>query len=271
MQFSVLIPIYNGESEKNFKECLESIINQTLKPDEILIVKDGIFSEKLEKLICDFQSENNFIEINTYQLEKNEGVGIASSIGTTLCKYNYIARIDSDDIAIPDRFEKQIKYLEQHQDIDILGGFIDEYDENLNKKISTRKVPLEDILIKKQLKSRCPFNHSTVIYKKDKIISVGNYSNKRIMEDYDLWIRCSKNNLKMHNLKDVLVKNRTGDTMYKKRSGKNYVKTIIEIENELYNLGMISNLRRIYNIILRSVVAMIPLKFRKIIYKNILR
>ena len=271
MKFSVLIPIYAGEKEKNFEECLESIINQTEKPSEILIVKDGPLTQGLNEIIEKKIKGHSEIEIRTYQIQENVGVGMASNIGTKLCQYDYIARIDSDDVSLPDRFEKQINYLEENQEIDILGGFIEEYNEDMNSFISEREVPVEDEEIKRVMKSRCAFNHSTVIYKKDKIIEAGNYGNKRIMEDYDLWIRCTKKGYRMHNLPIVLTKNRTGNSMYKKRSGIKYVKTIIEIENQLYSLKMINSFRKWYNIFIRSLVAIMPLHIRKFVYINLLR
>ena len=124
MEFSVLIPIYSGEKVENFKECLESVINQTKKPNEILIIKDGQLTEGLNKLIEKIIEENNEIGIRTHQIQENVGVGMASNIGTELCKYEYIARIDSDDISEPYRFEEQINFLKKHRDIDILGGYI---------------------------------------------------------------------------------------------------------------------------------------------------
>lgn len=271
MKFSVLIPIYAGEKAENFEECIESIINQTKKPNEILIIKDGPLTESLERTIENKIEENKEIEIRTHQIEKNVGVGIASNIGTKLCKYNYIARIDSDDISVKDRFEKQINYLKENPDVDILGGYIEEYDENMEKLISIRKVPLEDTEIKTDMKSRCAFNHSTVIYKKDRIIEAGNYSNRRIMEDYDLWIRCTKKGYKMHNLPIVLTKNRTGNAMYYKRGGINYAQIIIEIQEQLYSLKMINIFRKWYNIFIRTLVALMPLNMRRFVYINLLR
>ncbi len=271
MKFSVLIPIYAGEKAKNLEECLDSMIYQTKKPNEIVIIKDGVLTDSLNKVIEQKMKEDNQIEIRSYSLQENVGVGMASNIGTTLCNYNYIARIDSDDISLPNRFEKQINYLEENQEIDILGGWIEEYDENMEQLIAKRKVPIEEENIKRVMKSRCAFNHSTVIYKKDKIIEAGNYSDKRIMEDYELWIRCQKKGYKMHNLPIVLTKNRTGNAMYKKRSGIKYVKTIIEIQNQLYALNMISIFRKWYHIFIRSLVAILPLTVRKFIYIKLLR
>ena len=271
MQFSVLIPVYAKEKYENLEQCLDSVINQTRKPDEIVIVKDGILPDNLEKLINKKINEHKNIEIRAHQIQKNVGVGMASNIGTKLCKHEYIARIDSDDIAVPKRFEIQTDYLEKNKEIDILGGYIEEYNENMKNLISKRIVPIEDKEIKEEMTKRCAINHSTVMYKKSKILEVGNYPDRRTMEDYELWIKCVKKGYQMHNIGVVLSKNRTGDTMYKKRTGKDYIKNIVEIENLLYSLKMISIFEKWYNTILRCLVALIPLKIRRIIYIKLLR
>ena len=270
IKYSVLLPIYNKEQPKYFNLSIKSIVEQTIFPDEIVIVKDGKLTQELDKVINKYQKRypNKF---KIVCLEENKGLGIALKNGINNCKNEYVARMDSDDYSVPNRMEQQIKYLETNKDVDIIGGYIEEYDENMENLISKRIVPIEDKDIKKEMVKRCAFNHSTVMYKKSKIIEVGNYSNKRTMEDYDLWIRCTKKGYKMHNLPMVLTKNRTGDNMYKKRAGKKYIKTIIEIENLLYSLNMINIFQKWYNIIVRAIVAIVPAKIRKIIYIKILR
>ena len=227
MKVSVLISVYYKEKPQNLKEALESIIKQTVMPNQIVIIKDGKLTSELEKVLEIYKKKyKDLIEI--YGLDRNVGLGQALKYGIEKCKYEYIARQDSDDISVKERFQKQISYLQENQDIDILGGYIEEYDENMKKLLSVRKVPLSSEGIKKYIKKQCPFNHGTVIMKKKAVIDAGNY-NSVILEDYDLWARMVKCNAKMENISVVLGKNRTGKTLYKKHGGKSRIKSIIEI------------------------------------------
>ncbi len=270
IRFSVLIPVYNKEKPEYFKQTLQSAIKQTVKPSEIVIVKDGILSNEIENVIKDFINCNK-IKIKIIPLEKNIGTGGALAIGVRECSYDYIARLDSDDIALNNRFELQTLFFEKNPEIDIISGYIEEFNESSNKKNYIRKVPITDVKIKKYIKYRSPFNHSAVMYKKESILKIGNYSNLRKMEDYDLWIRAVKNNLKLYNIPEVLLKVRVDDSTYKKRGGFKYIRTILYIQRQLKMNGIITTLEQIRNVLIRAVVAIMPDELRKYIYLNFLR
>lgn len=133
MKFSVLLSVYNGENAENLKEALQSIINQSRKPNQIVIIKDGKLNEQLEQTIKNIYDKYPDI-IKTYGYEENKGLGYALQKGITICDYEYVARMDSDDIARKNRFKIQMEYLEKHPDIDVLGGYIQEYDEEMKTK-----------------------------------------------------------------------------------------------------------------------------------------
>ena len=129
MKFSVLISVYIKEKPEFLKKALDSIYNQTLRPDEIVLVKDGILTRELENVISIERKkfENQNIDFVCVQLQKNMGLGIALQKGLEKCQYEYIARMDSDDIAVEDRFEKQADYMRQNSDLSVVGGYIDEF------------------------------------------------------------------------------------------------------------------------------------------------
>lgn len=269
MKFSVLMPVYFKEKTKYLDESIKSIIEQTLKPNQIVIIKDGKFPAELNKVIEKYKSKyNNLIDI--YEFEKNVGIAKALNKGLSICKYEYIARMDSDDVCKNDRFEKQMNYLQKNTELDILGGIIEEYDEGMNKLLSKREVPKKEENIKLNIKKENPFNHSTVIFKKETILKLGGYKNIKL-EDYDLWARMVINNCKMENLNEILVKNRTGITMYKKHSGIKYVKDIIEIENKLYEYKLINKGEYAINLIKRIPLALCPVQLKRFIYPFIRR
>lgn len=270
INFSVLIPVYNKEKAKYFEQALDSTINQTVKPSEIVIVKDGKLTEELELVINKF-IENNMVKIKIVSLKKNVGAGKALSIGIKNCSYDYVARLDSDDISLSNRFELQTLFFERNPDVDIVSGYIEEFNEKNDKKNYIRKVPITDAEIKKYIKYRAPFNHSAVMYKKEAILRIGNYKDLRKMEDYDLWIRAVKNELKLYNIPEILLKVRVENNTYKKRGGFKYISIILHIQKQLKNNGIITTREQIKNILLRCFVAILPCELRKYVYLKFLR
>ena len=269
IQFSVLMSVYYKEKANNLKEAIESIVNQTLLPDEFLIVEDGPLTEELYKVLNEYISKYKWIK--TLKLDKNVGLGNALKEGVINCKYEYIARMDSDDISIKERFEKQIKYLEDNPNIDVIGTNINEYDEKMLYKTGNKVVPQNDIEIKKYLKIRNPFNHMSVIYKKERVLEAGNYIDCPYFEDYYLWCRMAKNNCMFYNVQENLLNVRAGNYMITKRGGKNYNKCILNFQKEIKKLGIINEFEYIKNIIIRLIVSSCPKKIRMIFYKKKLR
>lgn len=269
MDISVLMSVYYKEKPQYLDESINSIIRQTYKPKQIVIIKDGKLTKELDRVIDKYK--NKFSElIDVYTLEKNQGLGLALRFGVEKCRYDYVARMDSDDISREDRFEKQVKYLEENKDIDILGGYIQEYDETMDKEISIKKVPLNHMEIYDSMKKKNPFNHSTVVMKKESILESENYRDYKI-EDYDLWIRMKMKNMKMANLEDILVNYRTSYDMYKRRTGIKYLKGIIVIEKELLDYEIINKVEYTKNIITRSLLAFIPPKIKMLLYPKLVR
>lgn len=269
MKISVLISVYYKEKPEYLQEALESILNQTYMPSQIVIIKDGEVTQELENVL-NIYKEKFYNLIDIYKLEEHLGLGEALKFGVNKCKYEYIARMDSDDMAVKDRFEKQVEYLKENPQVDILGGYIEEYDEELKKLIDIRKIPLSNKEIRKKLKIISPFNHGTVIFKKQKVLEAGNYNNC-IMEDYDLWARMILKNAQTANLAKVLIKSRTGKTMYRKRSTKKYIQGIYQIERNLLNYKIINKVEYFYNVITRILIAKTPISMKIWIYPHIIR
>lgn len=268
-KFSVLISVYKKESALNLKKALDSIINQTLKPTEIVLVEDGPLTDELSTLINTYQLNYGFI--NVVKLEKNVGLGRALNIGLNHCKYQYVARMDSDDFSHIDRFEKQIKFMINNPSIDVIGCNVDEYDEYLNLILSKKIVPEKDSEIKKYMKYRNPFNHMSIVYKKDKVLEVGNYLDCPFFEDYYLWCRMAKNGCNFYNLQESLIDVRTGLYMIKKRGGIQYSKDIVNFEIKILQLGTINFFEFLKNVISRIVISNLPKKIRMKFYKKFLR
>lgn len=269
MGISVLMSVYGEEKPEYLEQSLESVVNQTLKPQQIVIMKDGELTKELEKVLNKYKSQfETLIEI--YSLTKKSTLGEVLNEGVEKCKCEYIARMDADDIAPLYRFETQMEILKNNPKLEVLGGYIEEYDENMEELLSIRKVPLTSYEIKKYATRQSPFNHGTVIMRKDTVIKVGNY-HKVYFEDYDLWARMIINNCEMSNTNLILCKNRTGNSMYERRNGIKQIKKVIEIEKRLLEYKIINEVVFIENVLLRSIIALMPVKLKKRIYTQYIR
>lgn len=261
--------VYYKEKPIFFKQSLDSIINQTVKPDEIVLVKDGELSKELEVIIERYVIDYPLL-FNIIAFKKNQGLGIALREGVNACSYDIIARMDTDDIAMPTRFEKQLSVLKQSPQIDMVGSFISEFDHTIEDITSIKKVPIHNDEIKKYAKRRNPFNHMTVMFRKNAVVKAGNYCPFPLNEDYYLWARMILQNSKMLNIDESLVYARAGDSMFKRRGGINYFYTDIKLQKEYFKLGFINFFEFIRNIILRFPIRLFPNSFRKWVYIKLL-
>lgn len=270
MKFSVLMSVYKNETVSHFKLAMESILNQTVLPDEIVLMRDGPVSPEMQEMIDEFVRDNSIISY--YPLKDNKGLGNALRIGVTRARNEYIARMDTDDIALPNRFEKQTEFMECHPEISVCGGQIIEFIGDINKKAGKREVPLYHKEIEAFMKKRNAFNHMTVMFKKQDVINAGNYIEVHYIEDYYLWCRMLIGGYRFANLPDTLVYVRTDESMYRRRGGYKYFKSWKMIEKYKLNNHMISPGNFISTIAMRFVVqVLVPTKLRGYIIKNFSR
>lgn len=269
IKFSVLMSVYYKETKENLKIAIDSILNQTVLPNEFIIVEDGPLSEELNSLIDDYEKKYEFIKI--VKLNENHGLGEALKQGIKHCKYDYIARMDSDDFSLPNRFAEQISYLQKNPNIDLLGSYVAEYDEELKEQISIKKVPIKPTDIKEYMKKRNPFNHPTVIFKKKAVLNSGNYEKMLYFEDYYLWCKMFNNGCNITNIDKVLLNFRAGKAMYKRRGGLTYTKAVINFEKSIMKLGIINKFEFAKICFIRISVTILPSFLRELIYKKKLR
>lgn len=270
MKFSVLMSLYCKENPIHLEKCIHSILRQTLLPSEIIIVKDGKLTKELDCIIEKFKNENPCL-FNIIELEENKGLGIALAIGLEKCKYDIIARMDTDDICREDRFEKQMNIFKNDYSLDVVGSYISEFENDISKPISLRKVPINHKDICDYAKKRNPMNHMTVMYKKSSVIKSGNYKPFLWNEDYYLWVRMIVNKNKFYNIPESLVHARTGASMFERRGSLAYAKKDIELQREFYKIGFINLSLCIKNCVVRSIIRIIPNKLRRVVYLNFLR
>lgn len=267
--YSVLMSVYIKENPQYFKEAIDSILNQTVKTDDFVIVCDGPLNEGLNKVIADYVTTYSGL-FNVYRLDHNMGLAKALNNGILQCKNQIIARMDSDDVSAPDRMEKQLNAMRE-QNADIVGSNIIEFTENISNTKAERIVPETWQEMYRFAAKRSPFNHPSVMYKKEAVIDSGFYEDYRYFEDYNLWVTMFCKGYEGYNVQENLVYMRAGEDMYKRRGGISYVGCIFRFQNHLRKLGFIGTFSFLAGAIARSIVSLVPNGVRVLIYKKILR
>jgi glycosyltransferase involved in cell wall biosynthesis len=270
--FSVITSVYKNDNPLFVKDALDSmLVNQSIKPTEIIMVRDGIVPNALENLLCQYESLYNDI-VKVIRLKQNKGLGNALKIGVENAQYDLIARMDSDDICLRDRFEKQLNFFQNNPECNILGGQMTEFIGTPDNICGKRCVPISNDEIYSYMKNRCALNHVTVMFRKKTILSVGNYQDWFWNEDYYLWVRMMLANCKFANLPDVLVNVRSGLDQYSRRGGIKYFKSEIGIKRLMLKKGLISYPLYLKNYIMRFIVQILmPNKLRGWVFRNLAR
>lgn len=214
--FSVLISIYKNEVPAHFDVALASVWSgQSVRPAQLVIVKDGSLTPELDKILRKWQLKVGDA-IKLIEFPRNLGLGAALNVGLEACDYNLVARMDTDDVAVPDRFEKQLRYLVDHPEVDILGSFVWEMSYS-GEVLRVRRAPVtHDEIISCLWAS--PMVHPSIMMRRDRIMAAGNYSvAHRRRQDYELWFRCAEKNLIFQNLPEPLLYYRFGKDSHKKQ------------------------------------------------------
>lgn len=268
-KFSVLMSVYIKEKPEYFRECMESILKQTVLPTEIVIVKDGPLTAELEAALAEYvQKDPDLYTI--VPLETNRGLGLALAEGILRCRNELVARMDTDDICRKDRFELQLMEFEKNPNLDICGSHILEFEGDISNIIAQRKVPLRDEEIKQYQKRRDGFNHMAVMYKKSSVLKAGNYQTCMLMEDTYLWVNMFNAGCTAVNIDDYLVYARIGKDMFERRGGWPYFKKYKEGRKKVWQTGYISFVDYYYTLLVQLVVALIPNKVRGWVFKKLL-
>lgn len=214
--YSVLMSVYWKEKPEYLKMSIDSMLNQTLKPNQIVIVKDGPLTDELEKVIHDYSSANPGL-FTIVSLEKNVGLGKALNAGLEKCRNELVARMDSDDISVKDRCELQVQEFLKNEKLSIVGSIIDEFYDDPKNIVSSRIVPLHHDEILKFSKRRNPFNHPSVMFKKSEVLKNGGYGGHRRNQDLDLFVRMLNNGAIAANIDKPLLLFRANKDQLKRR------------------------------------------------------
>ncbi|MGG7668987.1 glycosyltransferase [Yersinia sp. J1] len=265
MIFSVLMSLYDKEKPDRLDRCLLSLSKQTFLADEIVIVLDGPVNPFLASVLDKWRFLLPIIEI---KLAKNVGLGNALNIGLSHCKNNIVFRMDTDDVCYAYRFEKQLSYLSKKPDVALLGGYISEFSGSEDNILGVRAVPLLHNEIVKYSCKKNPFNHMSVVFRKDIIEKVGGYKHHHFMEDYNLWLRVISGGYQVANIPDILVNVSAGHEMISRRRGFKYIKSEWKLAMLKSSLGIQPYVSSFMIFVMRSVVRLLPTKLLSYVYKE---
>lgn len=266
-KYSVLMSLYKKEKPEYLRLAVDSMLNQTVKPDEIVLVEDGPLTDELYAVLDEYGDK-----LTRVRNEKNLGLGLALNVGLKVCRNELVARMDTDDISKPERCEVQLQYFEQHPETDIVGGDIAEFIGDETNIIGKRMVPQTNAEIREYMKKRCAFNHMSVMYKKTAVEAAGGYQDWFWNEDYYLWIRMWLNGAVFGNTGTVLVNVRTGEEMYQRRGGKKYFKSEKGLQDYMLEHRMIGFGTYAMNVSKRFIVQeMLPNSVRGWVFRKFAR
>lgn len=270
-KYSVLMSLYIKEKPEYLDLAIKSMVEQTLKPDEIVIVKDGPITDELQAILDKYNAAYPEL-FNIVGYEKNRGLGLALNFGLEHCRNELVARMDTDDISRLNRCEQQIKIFEYNQEIDIVGGDIAEFINSPSEPVAYRRVPKTNDDILEYMKTRCALNHVSVMFKKSSIISAGGYKDCFWNEDYYLWIRMWLKGCNFANTGSVLVDVRTGADMYARRGGLKYFNSEKELQDLMLENKLITVSTYSVNILKRLIVQLLlPNSIRGWVFRNFAR
>ena len=265
--FSVSICVYGGDNPAWFAAAVDSVVNQTAVPDEIVLVVDGPVPSELDAVIRGYESDPLF---NVIRLAENRGHGEARRVGLHHCTHDVVALMDADDLSRPDRFEKQLAALEDG--VAIVGGQITEFIDTTDNVVGKRIVPTADAEIKAYMRKRCPMNQVTVMFRKSAVEQVGGYIDWYCEEDYYLWLRMHLAGMTFANVSDVLVDVRVGADMYRRRGGWRYFKSEAKLQGYMLQHRVIGPVRYLINVNQRLILqVLMPNRLRGWIFKRFAR
>ncbi|KAF0819528.1 putative glycosyltransferase [Bacillus sp. ZZV12-4809] len=268
-KYSVLMSVYYKEQPDYLRESIMSMLDQSIKPDEIVLIKDGKLTDELENVLNEFK-DNQLIKI--YSLEHNVGLGNALNFGVQKCKNELIARMDTDDISMKNRCELQLQLFTENKELSVIGSAVEEFINHPDNVMAFKEVKVENSEIRKQMKYRNPIIHPSVMFKKSDVLKAGNYEHWFLNEDYYLWIRMIQKGFVFKNINEPLVKMRINNETYLRRGGWDYFITQKRLFKYMLKNNLINSIDYIYNNSIRFVVRlMIPNSLRKLLYLRVMR
>ena len=267
VDFSVLLPVYARDQLDHLRRALRSVTtDQTLQPAQVVIVQDGPVGDDVAQFLTQFDDSSD-IPVTLVQLAENQGLARALQAGLSACKHDIVARADADDISLPERFAVQVPMVQSGYDI--VGSAITEFGADENERGVTRVPPLSDEMIRRYARFHSPFNHPSIVYRKDAVAAAGGYEHLALMEDYLLFARMIADGARVANVAEPLVLYRVGEGAYARRGGKALLRSELRLHRKLRAEGFTTRREFVRNVTLRGVYRLVPERVRRTAYRTL--
>lgn len=269
-KLSVLMSIYSKDRPEYLGAAIESIISQTRPPDEIVVVKDGPLTDGLSHIIKQWQQKRPKL-FKVVSLSENSGLGAALQAGLKACSCDIVARMDADDISCPDRFEKQLKFLQENLDVAVVSSWMACFDDNPDNIVFIRQMPQNYEDISRIARFRNPICHPPAMFRRSAIEAVGGYTDRQRNQDYHLWARMLLNGSKITCIPEPLYKFRCNSNFVKRRASFQHMLSMIKLQNEFLKMGFISYPQYLFNINIRITACILPVTMTRFIRTRLLK
>lgn len=268
--YSVLMSVYHGEKPEYLRQSMESMFAQTVPTNDFVLMCDGPLTQELDLVIQEMYNAHQDV-LRVIRLEVNQGLGDALNCGLTQCRNELIARMDSDDVALPNRCELQLEKFQEDPGLAIVGGAIDEFEGSIDNVVSHKDMPCCHQEILRYAKMRNPFNHPTVMYRKSVILELGGYPHNILHEDYALWANLLLSGARGYNFPNTLCYMRVDSGMYNRRGGWAYLKLAFRLRWGFYKKGLYTFWSFLFVMSGLTLVCLLPPDLRKKTYRWFLR
>ncbi len=268
--FSLLLPIYRGDDPAYFRRAFDSaVVAQTLPPTEVVIVQDGPVGEELAAALDEVIASAP-VPVRHVRLPENVGLSRALTQGLAACSHDVIARMDADDVSDPERFARQLPLIEEGYDL--VGSAIDEFalaDDGAETVLGRRVPPSDESGIRALLPFHDPFNHPTVVMRREAIDRAGGYQEMGLMEDYWLFARMVRGGARVANVPEPLVRYRVSSGTYRRRGGLQQLRNELALQRALRRIGVTTRAQLVRNIVVRGGYRLLPESVRKAAYRRV--
>jgi glycosyltransferase involved in cell wall biosynthesis len=262
--FSLLVPVYDGDRPDHIRRAMRSAVDdQTVRPDQVVIVRDGPVRDELARCLDELQRASP-VPVTFVPLRTNRGLGPALDQGVAASWFDVIARMDADDVSMPHRFEVELPLIAE---ADIVGAGLYEFVEDTNEIVGQRVPPTGPARIRRYARMHDPFNHPTVVYRREAVLAAGGYGDLPLMEDYALFARMLAGGARPVNVAEPLVFYRVGEEAFRRRGGARLLRSELRLQREFLRRGFTSPPEYLRNVIVRGGYRLVPWWLRRAVYR----
>jgi glycosyltransferase involved in cell wall biosynthesis len=268
LSVSILMSVYARDDAGHLAEALASLSGQTRLAEQVVLVFDGPVQTSIEAVVQDYRDR---LPLEVLRLPSNVGLARALNAGLALCRHEWVARFDADDVCMPHRLARQMACLAADPRIDVLGSAIEEFHDDHAAPYAVRAVLKDHVAIVRQARSRNPMNHMTVVFRRSRVLAAGGYPDDRLYEDYALWVKLILAGARFANVEEPLVRARAGPQLASRRGGWRYLSSEIRVHWRFFRSGFIGMGQFLVNALVRGSVRLAPDAVRRWLYANSLR